>query len=164
MDLLRANGSYTGARTTTDPDGKASFEILPEYQHKFKAYTGGESHVTGELTGGEDMVLDIPGPVAKPALAVAPQGSGLGQNFPNPFNPSTMIRYALSEPTEVRLVVYNTLGQPARVLVDGFQARGGYSVVWDGQDALGRPVSAGVYLYRLEMGTEVLVRKMVYAE
>ena len=89
---------------------------------------------------------------------------GVDQNFPNPFNPSTTIRYTLSEASSVRLVIYNILGQQVRILVNTSQAAGAHSVMWDGRDALRRQVSTGLYLYRLEAGTNVVVRKMVFAK
>ncbi len=86
---------------------------------------------------------------------------GLGQSYPNPFSPSTTIRYGLPEPCQVRLTTYSVLGQTVRVLVDANQDVGYHSVQWDGRDALGRQVTSGVYLYRLEAGANVAVRKMV---
>jgi len=88
---------------------------------------------------------------------------GVG-NYPNPFNPSTTIRYALPEAVPVRLTIYNIMGQPVRVLVDVFQGSGHYAVEWDGRDALGKKVAPGVYLYRLEAGQQAEVRKMVFAK
>ena len=82
-------------------------------------------------------------------------------NYPNPANPSTTIRYALTEATDVRLAIYNILGQQVRVLVNSEQSAGTYSVVWDGRNALGREVTSGVYLYRLKAGQNVAIRKMI---
>lgn len=86
---------------------------------------------------------------------------GLSDNYPNPFNPSTQIRYEIPEAGEVSLVVYNVLGQEVRRLVQGQQSAGVYRVMWDGKDALGRPVSSGVYLYRLTSGTFSEARRML---
>ena len=88
----------------------------------------------------------------------------LYQNAPNPFNPSTTIRYTLAEASDVRLTIYNSLGQRVRVLVNSGQSQGAYSVAWDGRDHLGREVSSGLYLYQLEAGANVSVRKMVFAK
>jgi len=89
---------------------------------------------------------------------------GLDQNHPNPFNPMTTIRYSLGEPSEVRLIVYNVLGQQVRVLTNAFQNAGQYEVMWDGHDALGRDVSSGLYLYRLQAGSNLVVRKMLFTK
>ncbi|RMG67772.1 MAG: choice-of-anchor B family protein, partial [Calditrichaeota bacterium] len=76
----------------------------------------------------------------------------LAQNFPNPFNPSTTIAYCMPEAGLVTLTVYNALGQPIRTLVNAVQTAGRHQVVWDGRDARGREVAAGIYLYRLQAG------------
>ena len=89
---------------------------------------------------------------------------GLYQNYPNPFNPSTTIRYTIVEASDVRLMIYNVLGQPIRVLVNATQGPGAYSVQWDGRDKVGRQLSTGIYLYRLVAGQNVAVRKMVFTK
>jgi hypothetical protein len=89
---------------------------------------------------------------------------GLGQNYPNPFNPSTTIRYTLAEASDVRLVVYNVIGQEVRTLVNAAQPSGAYNVVWDGRDAIGRQVATGMYIYRLVAGENLAVRKMIIAK
>ena len=88
----------------------------------------------------------------------------LYQNTPNPFNPSTTIRYTLPEASQVRLTIHNLLGQEVRVLVDGAKGAGTYNARWDGRDAFGREVSTGLYLYRLEAGAKIAVNKMVLAK
>jgi hypothetical protein len=85
----------------------------------------------------------------------------LSQNYPNPFNPETVIAYALGEASEVRLIIYNVLGQQVRELVNASQAPGQYSARWDGRNALGAQVTSGVYIYRLVAGTQVEMRKMI---
>ena len=79
----------------------------------------------------------------------------LGQNHPNPFNPETTIRYALPQGAEVRLAVYDLLGQEVGVLVDGFQPAGQHRVRFDGGD-----LPSGSYVYRLQVGEEVVARTM----
>ena len=77
-------------------------------------------------------------------------------NYPNPFNPTTTISYALPERTYVQITVFNTLGQQVAVLVDGSQEAGERSVSFD---ATGLP--SGLYLYRLTAGKYVETRKLV---
>ena len=81
-----------------------------------------------------------------------PQGFELRQNYPNPFNPSTIIPYELAATAQVRLEVFNTLGQRIATLVDREQGAGAYRVRWDGTDASDRAMAAGVYIYRLTVG------------
>ena len=94
-------------------------------------------------------------------LAVAPAEFSLSQPCPNPFNPSTTIHYTLPEASDVRLTIHSSLGQEVRVLINASQGAGDHSVHWAGTDAFGREVTSGVYLYRLEAGDYVAVRKMV---
>ncbi len=74
----------------------------------------------------------------------------LAQNYPNPFNPTTTIQYELPEDgVQTNLTVYNTLGEVVRVLVNGIQDAGQYTIQWDGHDASGHVVSTGVYYLRM---------------
>jgi len=84
----------------------------------------------------------------------------LEQNYPNPFNGESTIEYVLPTETLVRLRIYNTFGQLVRSLVDETQQTGRYRIVWNGRDDVGKEVGAGVYLLRLEAGSQTLMRKM----
>jgi hypothetical protein len=98
----------------------------------------------------------------QPPLPVGiPQDYGLDQNFPNPFNPRTTIRYSLPTATPVRLVIYDILGREVRVLVNQVQDAGRYAVNVDG-DVLG---ASGVYLYTLQAsGGFVQTRRLLYVK
>ena len=99
--------------------------------------------------------------VAPGELVKLPQTFALEQNYPNPFNPETLIRYQLPEAARVRLVIYNTLGQRIRVLLDERQPPGYHSIRWDGKDERGRNVGTGVYLCRFQAGDFRQVIKMI---
>jgi hypothetical protein len=87
------------------------------------------------------------------------------QNYPNPFNPTTQIRYELPKAAHVRVIIYNSLGQEIRRLVDRVQPAGYHLVTWNGRDQRGKPVPSGVYHYRLQAGDEVVAtRKMLMAK
>ncbi len=90
-----------------------------------------------------------------------PDKFALAQNFPNPFNPLTAIRYSVRDRSKVTLTVYNLLGQEVRTLVDEMQEPGYRQVQWDGRDHHGRTVSSGLYLYRLRAGNFVQTKKMI---
>ncbi|MFH1006395.1 MAG: T9SS type A sorting domain-containing protein [Candidatus Latescibacterota bacterium] len=93
---------------------------------------------------------------------IVPQNYLLHQNFPNPFNPNTTIRYQLAGPGAVKVAIHDLLGQEVRVMVSEKQLPDWYRVSWDGNDEAGRQVSSGVYLYRLGAAGEFLqTRKMV---
>jgi streptogramin lyase len=90
-----------------------------------------------------------------------PEAFVLHQNVPNPFNPSTTIRFDLPKRTHVRLSVYNLKGQLVRVLVNRVIGEGSREVVWNGQDGRGRIVASGIYFYSLVAGDFAETRKMV---
>ena len=85
----------------------------------------------------------------------------LHQNFPNPFNPITTLRYDLPLDALVTLSIYDMLGRKITQLVSTNQEAGFKSVQWDATDSKGRPVSAGVYLYQIQAGVFVQTKKMV---
>jgi hypothetical protein len=85
----------------------------------------------------------------------------LMQNAPNPFNPSTTIRYVVQQAGPVNVRVYDITGQLVRTLVSAEQPVGAHEVVWDGRSEADLQVSSGVYLYSLQSGTHRAVRKML---
>ena len=85
----------------------------------------------------------------------------LSQNAPNPFNPETIISYSLPQSEQVKLVIYNVLGQEIRTLVNAFKPAGRYRVVWNSKDDFGRSVSSGVYFYQITAGKFTDTRKML---
>ena len=93
--------------------------------------------------------------------ATLPAAYALSRNYPNPFNPTTTIDYQLPEAAEVRLAIYNLLGQQVRTLVAARRPAGRYKAQWDGRNTTGEAVGSGVYLYRFSAGGFVQVRKML---
>ena len=93
-----------------------------------------------------------------------PTDFALGQNYPNPFNPSTIIPYQLPSAGHVRLDVFNVLGQRMATLVDAERSAGTHTAQWDGTDAAGRAVGAGVYIYRLSSGGMAESQRMVLVD
>jgi len=93
--------------------------------------------------------------------SIQPFKFSLGQNYPNPFNPITNITYTLPKASQVKMVIYNDLGQEVRMLVNKHQPAGRYTVQWDGRDRFGNPVPSGVYFYKLKAGNFVQNRKMI---
>jgi agmatine deiminase len=88
----------------------------------------------------------------------------LAQNSPNPFSPVTEIRYELPVDCHVRLDIYSVLGKRVATLVDQHQTAGYRSVHWDSRTRDGRNLPGGIYLYRLQTGDYIQVRKMVLLE
>ncbi len=99
--------------------------------------------VTTGVPVGTEPITEIPGQVK------------LSQNYPNPFNPETVIRFALPETAEVSLEVYDSIGRRVQTLVNEQRSAGSHSVRFDAGS-----LTSGVYLYRLQVGNEVHIKKM----
>jgi len=118
---------------------------------------------------GKDYTLEGTGEITIPSVErfvlnkkiVIPSTFTLYQNFPNPFNPITTLKYDLPSDAFVTLSIYDMLGREVTQLVNTSQKSGFKSVHWDAKDSMGRPVSAGVYLYQIHAGDNVQTRKMV---
>jgi len=85
----------------------------------------------------------------------------LSQNYPNPFNPNTTISYGLPNDSDVKIEIFNLLGQRVTTLVNERQKAGFKQIVWDGRDNIGRIVSSGVYFYRIDAGNFGQSKKML---
>jgi hypothetical protein len=105
---------------------------------------------TAMATALEQIDDPLQSPEVPQTAAALPVKFALERSYPNPFRGSTALRYALSEASTVRLEIFNVRGQRVATLVNGPMGRGYHSVNWNAQDQAGRPVSAGVYFYRLE--------------
>jgi hypothetical protein len=80
----------------------------------------------------------------------------LSQNYPNPFNPTTQIQFSLPQTSNVKLTIYNVLGQKIAQLINGLKPAGSYNVTWDASK-----LASGLYIYRLEAGPNVIAKKML---
>ena len=100
-------------------------------------------------------------PLAALTGRALPARFALEPNYPNPFNPSTIIPYQLASSSEVRLEVFNLLGQHIATLVEGARPAGFHTATWTATDGSGRAVAAGVYLYRMTVGEERQTGRMV---
>jgi len=104
---------------------------------------------------------DIVLPVQEVQVQLLPERYELGQNMPNPFNPNTVIVFAVPRPSEVRVEVFNVLGQKVKTLANEFSKAGYKRVEWDGTDDNGSSVASGVYLYRMTAGDFSETKKML---
>ncbi len=152
-------------KTWTDNTGNA-FPAEPSYT--ITGLEGGEKHKAmvrarfGGSSGdwsGEAVITVMESQASKPV--VSSLTFGLGENYPNPFNPVTRIAYTLSTAGPVELAIYNVLGQRVRILVQEIQAAGSYQVAWNGRNDSGAPVASGIYLYRLSTTQEVQTRRLL---
>ena len=93
-----------------------------------------------------------------------PTKFSLAQNYPNPFNPTTMIRFELPKSSQVKLEIYNVLGEKIRTLFNGAKEAGIYELTWDGKNKDGITMPSGIYLYILIADQHREVRKMILAK
>ena len=100
-------------------------------------------------------------PLGVDDIIVFPEVFALRQNYPNPFNPVTTIAYDIPEIANVRIDMYNILGQKVRTLVNGTHQPGMYHVRWNGTNDFGNPVSSGMYFYRISSEEFISVKKLV---
>jgi hypothetical protein len=105
--------------------------------------------VTGEMTAVNDE---------EPTQI--PEKFYLSQNFPNPFNPTTQIRYGIPTSSVVKLEIYNIRGERVAILEKGQKAAGRYSVLWNGKNNRGETMPSGIYLYKLQSENFVGMKKM----
>ena len=90
-----------------------------------------------------------------------PETYDLSANYPNPFNPTTKINYQLKENTQVKIVVFNLLGEQVATLVDGEQTAGVYITEWNGLSDSRKVLASGIYFYRMTAGDFTKTNKMI---
>jgi hypothetical protein len=148
--------SETPIGTSTSPeyaDGEVAVGVTYYYKVSAFDFSGNESNYSNEVqilitSVGDDLGI--------------PVDFALHQNHPNPFNPSTSIKYELPSAVHVKIAVYNTLGMLVATLIDDQQDAGYHSVVWDGKDFTGNTVASGIYLYKMEAGDRSFSKKMMF--
>jgi len=97
-------------------------------------------------------------------LEITPLEFNLLPNYPNPFNSTTKITYHLPENSQVRLAIYNSLGQEVHLLYEGLMEAGIHTTAWNGRNQAGMHVPTGVYLCRMVAGSHVFLRKMMLVQ
>ncbi len=158
-----ADGEIT-AITVADPFGFYSFDDLETGTYEissFSVYGEGEigypvAVVTDDATDA-DIVLN---PTSVDENEILPQSTSLSQNYPNPFNAQTQISFEIASTGNVELSVFNLIGQKVATLASGQYEAGSYTVIWNGLDTNGNPVSSGLYYYRLQTGSDSETMKM----
>ena len=81
--------------------------------------------------------------------------------YPNPFNPVTTLRYDLPEDAPVNITIYDMMGRQVKTLINNQQSAGSKLIRWSATNQSGRPVSAGLYLYRIQAGKFNQTRKVI---
>lgn len=140
------NTTWTDQFTTIDTDATSSVH----YRVTAVDDADNESDYSNSASVNSN---DVPKPSADRTqiTATLPKTMRLHANYPNPFNPHTLIRFDLPEAGDVTLKVFNLLGEEVRTLVSGHTAAGFHTVAWDGTNQGGGQVPSGIYLYRLDV-------------
>jgi len=94
-------------------------------------------------------------------VSIIPKKYRLYDAYPNPFNPTTILRYDLPQNSMVTITIYDMLGNKVKTLISQAQDAGYQSIIWDATNDYGYPVSAGVYLYQLQANGATQTKKMV---
>jgi subtilisin family serine protease len=120
----------------------------------------------GDDMSDEDFCPPYKRSVSIEGFAIAGDGSlpsyyALHQNHPNPFNPSTRICFSLPYPSEIRLDVYNIMGQVVTTLVAGQLEAGEHEIVWNGKDSGDHDVASGIYFYKMQSADFTATKKMM---
>jgi hypothetical protein len=146
MDIVNNNYLRTGAVYGNDITTEAVDGALQDEALVFKYNEYESDPVSISFTGNMELnKVDL-------VFRNIPEIFTLHQNFPNPFNPITTLRYDLPSDAFVTLSIHDMLGREVTQLVNTTQEAGFKSVQWDAKDSMGRPVSAGVYLYQIQAG------------
>jgi len=143
------------AKTSETTYVDATIEAGKTYYYKVTAtdFSGNEGTASAEAT---ILVTGINGEMAIPTEFV------LNQNFPNPFNPTTVIRFGLPGVQQVTIKIYDIRGSLVRTLAQGRFSAGYHNLTWDGRDETGQIVSAGTYIYQIVSASEKISKKMVF--
>jgi hypothetical protein len=144
-------------------DGTYYIQVNSYYNNLLEGRTKSPENVHKDPGGGEYILkvrVNVPVAVDEKVDNV-PLTFELKQNYPNPFNPTTTINYSIPNSENVKLTVYNMLGQDVAELVNEKQQAGKYNVTWDATDKNGMRMSTGVYFFRIEAGSFVKVNKMI---
>ncbi|MBI2420365.1 MAG: T9SS type A sorting domain-containing protein, partial [Ignavibacteriales bacterium] len=116
-----------------------------------------------KLTGNYNEAHEITGiPLAVQDGRIIPAEFSLSANYPNPFNPTTTIAFALPVESDVTITIYNIMGERVKQIVNGHEQAGFYSVVWDGRNDYSNIVASGVYIYSMKAGKYQATRKLTF--
>ncbi len=151
---------YRDDPTTTEDEGAVENDEISFTIFSAVAYVGGPDNNTW-TSNGDSWEVDLQSSLGLDNEHQLPSEYVLQRNFPNPFNPTTVIRYEIPEQSRVVMTILDILGRRIATLDNSIQDAGYKSVVWDGSNELGKQVASGVYLYRIEAGEFTQTRKMI---
>jgi hypothetical protein len=115
-----------------------------------------------KLAGADGSLIYTVSRTNSSEVKVIPGAFALHQNFPNPFNPSTEIRFDLPEAGNVNLAIYNLMGQKIRTLSSDNMTPGYHAIIWDGTNDIGSQVATGMYFYSIQSSEFQATKKMLF--
>jgi len=133
---------------------------VPEMTWTWDVWAWDGFEATSSSSGPRDIHVDISDMLGIDGENL-PTEFALHNNYPNPFNPVTNILYDIPEVSDVTLEIYNVMGQRVRTLVQGSHEPGRYQIVWNATNDFGKGLSSGMYIYRIQAGDFVSVKKLV---
>ena len=136
-------GLFAGETYEYDLQGRLAKITYEDSTSIAYTYDNNGNILTIEVAG--DIGTSVEGPLDD----LLPKVFALAQNFPNPFNPSTQIKYQLPIAAQVKITIYNMLGRQVRTLVNEEKPAGFYNIQWDGVNGRGVQAASGLYLYRI---------------
>ena len=146
---------------TIKPNGKAYLSIPVEF--KGSNYDIGQVQIDNiNVAGFAGDLIDYVARSTTSEVKLIPHNFSLQQNFPNPFNPSTEIRFDLPEEGHVELSVFNMQGQKVKTLESSKMTPGYHAIVWNGTNDTGSRVSTGMYFYSIQTNKFKAVKKMLF--
>lgn len=149
-----------GAGTTSEP---TNYTFSDEYAYNTNTtyYYWLESvSISGVTENHGSVQLYIP--QSDPGSPAIPEEFGLYQNYPNPFNPTTTISFSVPSATRATVTIYNAKGGKVAEIFNGaVPAKEVQSILWDGTDSFGKPVTSGIYLYKMQTEKETLTKRMM---
>ena len=137
----------------------SSLQMINRLNYKFNVYAYSGSDST-EVTGTRQLFVERSGDLNTESIGI-PNSFVLHPNYPNPFNPETQIRFEMPYAANVDLSIYNLLGMKVKTLYAGQKSAGVFEFKWDGKNDHNQSVSGGVYIYKLQSGQQMQMRKMI---
>ena len=178
INLLNST-EYAGETVIFDVDGTDYFVVMGTNGTHSRA----SLQISGQAVGDHTITVEAPAGCFEPLIVNCPAATTdqadrasslessdiprqleLAPNYPNPFNPTTEIRYGLPSSGDVSIKVFNILGSEVMTLANGYQEAGYHTVQWNGRDASGQRVASGTYVYQIISGNHSLTRMMLMAK
>ena len=171
-DKVSTNANLGAALFVFKGDVKVSTDLknvqgVVDNQTRVLVYMNSNSGMTGQIltAKGELVSVEAVDNFSRPVKTTVvnraiPTAYALNANYPNPFNPTTNISFALPVDSRVSLKIYNVAGQLVRTLVNETMAAGIHTVTWDGANSNGEKVASGIYFYQLSAENYTQTRKM----